>query len=112
MYDATSDFEENLMIKIAWYYYMENLTQQSIANQLGISRMRVIKLLEKARQTGVVQFRISSAFDKRHAMETRLMETYHLKDCYVVPTNPPASTIPLPKPLPYILPIISPITAT
>ena len=77
MYDAASDFEENLMIKIAWYYYMENLTQQSIANQLGISRMRVIKLLEKARQTGVVQFRISSAFDKRHAMETRLMETYN-----------------------------------
>ena len=39
MYDATSDFEENLMIKIAWYYYMEDLTQQAIANQLGISRM-------------------------------------------------------------------------
>ncbi len=36
MYDATSDFEENLMIKIAWYYYMENLTQQSIANQLSV----------------------------------------------------------------------------
>ncbi len=88
MYDATSDFEENLMIKIAWYYYMEDLTQQAIANQLGISRMRVIKLLEKARQTGVIQFRISSAFDKRHALETRLMETYHLKDCYVVPANP------------------------
>ena len=54
MYDATSDFEENLMIKIAWYYYMENLTQQSIANQLGISRMRVIKLLEKADRKSVV----------------------------------------------------------
>ena len=93
MYDAASDFEENLMIKIAWYYYMENLTQQAIADQLGISRMRVIKLLEKARQTGVVQFRISSSFDKRHEMETRLMETYHLKDCYIVPTNPNAAGV-------------------
>ncbi len=93
MYDAVTDFEENLMIKIAWYYYMENLTQQAIADQLGISRMRVIKLLEKARQTGVVQFRISSSFDKRHAMETRLMETYHLKDCYIVPTNPNAAGV-------------------
>lgn len=88
MYDAESDFEENLMIKIAWYYYMENLTQQAIANQLGISRMRVIKLLEKARQTGIVQFRISSSFDKRHTLETKLMERYHLKDCYIVPSNP------------------------
>ena len=93
MYDATSDFEENLMIKTAWYYYMEKLTQQTIADQLGISRMRVIKLLEKARQTGVVQFRISSAFDNRHAMETRLIETWHLKDCYVVPTNPDPSGV-------------------
>ena len=93
MYDATADFEENLMIKIAWYYYMENLTQQAIADQLGISRMRVIKLLEKARQTGVVQFRISSSFDKRHSLETKLMERYHLKDCYVVPTNPDAAGV-------------------
>lgn len=93
MYDAAADFEENLMIKIAWYYYMENLTQQAIADQLGISRMRVIKLLEKARQTGVVQFRISSSFDKRHSLETKLMERYHLKDCYIVPTNPDASGV-------------------
>lgn len=93
MYDAETDFEENLMIKIAWYYYMENLTQQAIANQLGISRMRVIKLLEKARQTGIVQFRISSSFDKRHSLETKLMEHYHLKDCYIVPTNPDAAGV-------------------
>lgn len=93
MYDAASDFEENLMIKIAWYYYMENLTQQAIADQLGISRMRVIKLLDKARQTGIVQFRISSSFDTRHKLETKLMERYHLKDCYIVPTNPDASGV-------------------
>lgn len=93
MYDAASDFEENLMIKIAWYYYMENLTQQAIADQLGISRMRVIKLLDKARQTGIVQFRISSSFDRRHSLETKLMERYNLKDCYIVPTNPDASGV-------------------
>ena len=50
MYDAITDFEENLMMKTAWYYYMENMTQQAIADQMGISRMRVIRLLEKARQ--------------------------------------------------------------
>lgn len=93
MYDAAADYEMNLMIKIAWYYYMENMTQQAIADQLGISRMRVIKLLDKARQTGVVQFRISSAYDRRHVLETTLMEQFHLKDCYIVPTNPDASGI-------------------
>lgn len=88
MFDATTDYEKNLMIKIAWYYYMENMTQQAIADRLNITRMRVIKLLEKARQTGVVQFRISSSLDFRRDLETKLMEKYHLRDCYTVPTNP------------------------
>lgn len=93
MYDAATDFEENLMVKISWYYYMEEMTQQAIADRLGISRMRVIKLLEKARQTGVIQFHISSSFDKRHSLEAALMEKYHLKDCYAVPTNPDSSGV-------------------
>ena len=88
MYDAETNYEENLMIKVAWYYYMENMTQQAIADNLEISRMRVIKLLDKARHTGIVQFKISSAFDKRHSLENNLIEKYNLKDCYVVPTNP------------------------
>ena len=49
------DYEEALMIKTAWYYYLENMTQQKISELLGISRIRVIKLLEKARQTGIIQ---------------------------------------------------------
>lgn len=92
MFDATTDYEKNLMIKIAWYYYMENMTQQAIADRLNITRMRVIKLLEKARQTGVVQFRISSSLDFRRDLENRLMEKYHLRDCYTVPTNPNAAS--------------------
>ena len=38
-------FEEDLTAKIAWYYYIDNLTQQQIADQIGIPRLRVIKLL-------------------------------------------------------------------
>ena len=45
------DYEESLMIKAAWYYYFEEMTQQHVAELMGITRMRVIKLLEKARQT-------------------------------------------------------------
>ena len=54
------NYEESLMVKTAWYYYFENMTQQAIADRLSISRMRVIKLLEAARQTGVIQFRLRS----------------------------------------------------
>ena len=35
-------YEDALMVKAAWYYYFENMTQQAIADRLSISRMRVI----------------------------------------------------------------------
>ncbi|MDD3213737.1 MAG: sugar-binding transcriptional regulator [Eubacteriales bacterium] len=81
------DYEESLMIKIAWYYYFENMTQQNVANTLGISRMRVIKLLEKARQTGIIQFHLRKDGEKRMKLERSLMETYHLKDAFIVPAS-------------------------
>ncbi len=88
MYDAEEDFEKNLMVKISWYYYMENMTQQAISDTLGIARMRVVKLLEKARQTGIVEFKISSVSEDRLSLEKKLIEKYGLQDCYIAPTNP------------------------
>ena len=35
------DYEESLMIKAAWYYYFEELTQQHVAELMGITRMPV-----------------------------------------------------------------------
>lgn len=81
------DYEESLMIKISWYYYFENMTQQSVADTLGISRMRVIKLLEKARQTGIIQFRLRKDGETRMKLERGLMAEYGLKDAFIVPTS-------------------------
>ena len=52
-------YDDELILKAAWYYYIENMTQQAIASKLEISRMKVIRLLDVARETGVIQFRIS-----------------------------------------------------
>ena len=45
-------YEDALMVKAAWYYYFENMTQQAIADRLSISRMRVIKLLDAPQKPG------------------------------------------------------------
>lgn len=86
------EYEESLMIKTAWYYYIENMTQQKISEKLGISRMRVIKLLEKARQTGIIQFRITQERSQHLQSEQKLVERYSLKDAFVIP-SPPAGAI-------------------
>lgn len=85
------DYEESLIIKTAWYYYIEDMTQQKISEKLGISRMRVIKLLDKARQTGIIQFRISQERSQHLQVEQKLIQRWNLKDAFVVPT-PAAGT--------------------
>ena len=79
------DYEEALMVKASWYYYFENLTQQQVANQMGLTRMRVMKLLDTARQSGIIQFRLRQDGEKRMLLERKLMSEYELSDAFVVP---------------------------
>ena len=78
-------YEDALMIKAAWYYYFENMTQQAIADRLSISRMRVIKLLDAARQNGVIQFRLRSDSVGMMEQSRELMQKYRLKDVFIIP---------------------------
>jgi lsr operon transcriptional repressor len=80
------DYEQNLIFKIAWFYYMENMTQQEISEELDMSRMKVVKCLEKARSQGIVQFKLRSDGEKRIQIERQLIEKYNLKDVFVIPT--------------------------
>ncbi|SHJ41932.1 sugar-binding transcriptional regulator [Hespellia stercorisuis] len=80
-------YEKNLLYKAAWYYYMEGLTQQTIAEKLNISRIRVLRLLEKARQEGVVQIQLNPDFAESLSSEQALINEYQLKDCYIIPTS-------------------------
>lgn len=78
-------YEEVLMFKIAYYYYFEEMTQQGIADKLAISRIKVIKLLEKARQTGIIQFRLRKNPEFHIQYEQELIKKYNLKDVFIVP---------------------------
>lgn len=87
------NYEDSLIVKTAWYYYIENMTQQKISEKLGISRMKVIKLLEKARQNGVIQFKISQERSHHLQAEQELIHRWNLKDAFVVPTAPDDSNL-------------------
>lgn len=80
------NYEESLIFKIAWFYYMENMTQQQISEQLNLSRTKIVKYLERARTEGIVHFKVRTDGAKRISIEHELMEKFSLKDAYVVPT--------------------------
>lgn len=79
------DYERGLMLKAAWYYYVEDYTQQRISHLLGISRAKVMVLLEQARQTGVIRFSIRQDGGCRMELEQALMARFGLKDVFLVP---------------------------
>ncbi|MDR2552841.1 MAG: hypothetical protein LBD31_06740 [Treponema sp.] len=80
------DFEEELAVKAAWHYFLEKKTQQQISELFGISRMRVIKLLNRAEQTGIIKFTIREDNVRRMKLEKQLIEAYGLTDSFVIPT--------------------------
>lgn len=53
--DVATSSDEQLNIRIAWYYYITDMTQQQIADRFGITRVRVNKALATSRETGVVR---------------------------------------------------------
>jgi DNA-binding transcriptional regulator LsrR (DeoR family) len=80
------DTEEQLQARVAWYYYVGNLTQQQIASRIGTNRVRVNRLLAAGRESGLVQITINSKMAACVDLERRLVARYGIADAVVVPT--------------------------
>ncbi|MGO4737090.1 sugar-binding transcriptional regulator [Bosea sp. 2KB_26] len=73
-------------VRAAWLYYMEGLTQADIADRLKMTRLRVNRLLNEARSSGLVNITINSRLESCIRLEQALVEAFGLKDAIVVPT--------------------------
>ncbi len=72
--------------KIARLYYIGNLTQQEIADNLKISRTKVSRYLDKAREERIVEIKINSPQEDYTHLEYEIEKKYRLKECIIVPT--------------------------
>jgi lsr operon transcriptional repressor len=84
---ALEESNEDLITRIAWLYYKEKLTQQQIAERISLSRQKVQRLLEKARDLEIIQFALKHPFVNLMNVETELCHRYGLKDAVVAPTG-------------------------
>lgn len=85
--------DEAVQSRVAWLYYMENLTQAEIALRLGLTRLRVNRMLAEARASGLVSITLNSRFAGCAAVEARLREHCGLRDAVIVPTPDDAELI-------------------
>jgi lsr operon transcriptional repressor len=85
--EAPVDAEEEMQARVAWHYYVGNLTQQEIAQQIGSNRVRVNRLLAAGRESGMVQITINSRLVPCVALEEALVKRFGLEVAIVVPTG-------------------------
>lgn len=77
---------KRFLAKIASLYYLEGLTQQSIANKLNISRTKVSRYLTRARSEGIAEIKINYPAKDFSSLEYQVEKKYKISECIIVDT--------------------------
>lgn len=75
-----------LLGTVARRFYLEGATKVQIADQLGLSRFKVARLLEEALAGGLVRIEVGAPGGLDTDLSTRLAARLGLRDCLVVDT--------------------------
>jgi DNA-binding transcriptional regulator LsrR (DeoR family) len=86
--------QHDLLAQIASMYYEQDMTQTEIGTQLGLSRVKIYRLLKQARAEQVVQIIITWPIERDPELEKGLVQSFGLKEALVLktlsPNRPPA----------------------
>lgn len=79
--------EKRQLVKVSSMYYHDGLTQAQIAQKLGVSRPVISKLLQRAKDEGIVKIYIKDESVHTVELERQLEQYFGLSDAVVVPNN-------------------------
>jgi DNA-binding transcriptional regulator LsrR (DeoR family) len=77
--------------RAGWLYYVGGLTQDQIAQELGVSRQRAQRLVARARDEGLIHIRLEHPLAACLALEAALIRRFGLTRARVAPTLPPGA---------------------
>lgn len=78
---------EELLLRVAWYYYKDELTQDEIAKRLSMSRASVGRLLDRARRVGLVSINLNTEYLDAFELSGELRRAFGLAEALVVPDH-------------------------
>ena len=84
--DGRSGTEE-LLLRVAWFYYKDELTQDEIAKRLSVSRASVGRMLDRARKVGLVSITLNADHLNSFEVSRQLRRTFGLDEALVVPDH-------------------------
>ena len=79
--------EQRLLVKVSKMYYEEGLSQDDIILRLNLSRSKISRLLQQARDEGIVQITVNTPKHLFSELETRLEKLFGLYEAIVVETH-------------------------
>jgi len=82
----SEEIKHNLLVRIARLYYLCNMTHQEIADQEGVSRIKITRLLKEAVDRKIVEFNIKDPLVQSLELEEEIQRTFDLKTVVVTPT--------------------------
>jgi DNA-binding transcriptional regulator LsrR (DeoR family) len=82
--DGTGPSALVLTATVARRFYLDGASKSDIADELGLSRFKVARLLDRARATGIVRIELESPGEIDLDLSVRLRAAYDLRHCVVV----------------------------
>ena len=78
---------DRLRIRAAWMYFIEQMTQNDIAEVLGVGRITVVRMLAEARARNEVKIAIESELSEIVRLERALEKAFSLQQAIVAPLS-------------------------
>lgn len=82
----------SLRLAVAQMYYEQDRTQDDIGRRLHLTRWKVGRLLEEARQVGIVRIQIVHPQARQAVLEKKLQERFGLEEAVIIPTDGPSTS--------------------
>ena len=79
--------QKDTLAKATWLYHHQKLTQQQVADELGLSRPTVVRLLRRALEEGIVKVSLRLDVLRHMELSTRLAKRFGLQEVFIVPTS-------------------------
>ncbi len=81
------EFIGDPIVWAAWLYYEERMTQEEVADRLGVSRASVVNFLQEARDRGIVTIAVASEHLQSVRISRALCKRFDLASCVVIPDD-------------------------
>lgn len=79
--------DRKTLIKIAYWYYKEDMTQEQIAHKLHISRQRVNKIVNSLIKDGIVSITINGIENEDIVLENLIERRFNIKQAIIADTE-------------------------